>query len=489
MAVVLALDCGTHAVRVLAFDVETGASTLCGERDIALSFPRPGSVEIDAEELGDLAVLLVRSAVAWAAQARQDVVGLGIANMRETAIAWHRETGRPLHPGVMWMSQQSQPVVKRWRDSGLDPLIRERTGLGNHAFFFGSKVAWLLEEAPAVREAAEAGALAVGTVDSWLLHRLTGAAIHRTDVSNASRTQLLNIHTAVWDEQLSVVLGVPLSCLPEVMPSMALHGVTDPGVCGLEIPVTGVIADQQASLLGHGCERTGTAKATFGTSGVVAMNTGATVALRPGMVTSIAWSDGRGPLMYEIEGSAFHSGYTMAWLAERTGVQLSPSLQMEPAHAPAQDRVYVLPSFTALGAPRWPARRGAVITGLAMDTTTLDMMRAGIEAMAFQAYDMFVAIEDTTEIAEVNVDGGGATSDYLCQLLSNLVGRDVVRPTNRELTSAGAAKAALRGAGHETDVYFGQDRTSAERFHPISGDVYAQDGYQHWVELVGQILG
>ena len=488
MPVVLALDCGTHAIRLVAVDVETGCSTLCGERDVRLSFPQPGWVEIDPEELAALAVSVVQEAVAWAARTRQVVVGLGIANMRETAFAWHRETGRPLHPGVMWMSQQSQSVVQRWRDAGLDPLIRERTGLSNDAFFFGSKVAWLLDASPAVRAAAETGQLAVGTVDSWLLHRLTAGAAHRTDVSNASRTQLLNIHSVRWDDALSGALGIPLGCLPELLPSMAHYGVTDPDVCGQEIPITGVIADQQASLLGHGCEQTGTAKATFGTSGVVSLNTGGVVALRPGMVTSIGWSDGRSPVVYEVEGSAFHSGYTLSWLSERTGVRLTPALQVGRSPAPARDRVYVLPSFTALGAPRWPTGRGAVITGLAMDTNTLDIMRAGIEAMAYQAYDMFAAVEDAAEITEVNVDGGGAASDYLCELLANLIGRDVVRPTSRELTSVGAAKAALRGAGHDTDVFFGQDRSRAERFHPTPGDQYAHDGYRHWVELVGDIL-
>jgi glycerol kinase len=344
---------------MLAFDVDNGEYTLCGEQDLPLAFPRPGWVEIDPEMLAAAAVRLVRDAVEWAGDVGKDIVALGLANMRETAFAWHRETGEALHDGVMWMSQQSLPVVQRWRDSGLDPVIRQQTGLANDAFFFGSKVAWLLEKSPAVQAAAESGALAVGTVDSWLVHGLTAGAVHRTDVSNASRTQVLNLYSGVWDGQLCDALGIPVGCLPEVMPSMATFGVTDAALCGTDIPITGVIADQQASLLGHGCEERGAAKATFGTSGVVALNNGADVALRPGMVTSIGWSDGRNPLVYEIEGSAFHSGYTMTWLSERTGVRLGPDFQVDRSRAPAQDRVYVLPSFTALGAPRWPARRGA----------------------------------------------------------------------------------------------------------------------------------
>ncbi len=486
--VALALDCGTHAVRLLAFDATSGDSTLCGSVDIPLSFPQPGWVEVDPEMLASAALRLVRDAVAWAAETGHDVVALGIANMRETAFAWHRDTGLPLHAGVMWMSQQSLPVVQRWHAAGLDPLIRERTGLSNDAFFFGSKVAWLLDEVPDVGTAAGAGALAVGTVDTWLIYCLTGGRVHRTDVSNGSRTQLLGLRTAAWDPQLCRALGIPLSCLPEVTPSMSAYGVTDAALCGQEIPITGVIADQQASLLGHGCEQRGAAKATFGTSGVVSLNTGEEILLRPGMVTSIGWTNGKDPSIYEIEGSAFHSGYTMTWLSERTGHPIGFDVDAPRPPVPPEHRVYVLPSFTVMGAPRWPSGRGAVIAGLAMDTTTRDIMRAGLEAMAFQAYDMFAAIGATTDATpEVNVDGGGVSSDYMCRLFAELLGRDVVRPNSTELTSVGAAKAALRGAGYDVDVHFGQNRSAAERFHP-AGDSYARDGYQRWVELVEKIL-
>ncbi len=486
---VLALDCGSHAVRTLAFDVASGESTTCASEDIPLLFPRPGWVEVDPEVVASAAIRVVRSALDWAASTDHEVVALGIANMRETAFAWRRTSQLPLHPGVMWMSQQSVPNVERWREAGLDPLIRERTGLSNDAFFFGSKVAWLFDNVEQVRTAAQAGDLAVGTVDSWLIYRLTGGRVHRTDVSNASRTQVLNLHEVEWDPELCEALGVPMDCLPEATPSIAHYGVTHPAVCGQEIPITGVIADQQASLLGHGCEQQGTAKATFGTSGVVAVNTGDATPVRPGMVTSVAWSDGKGPVTYEIEGSAFHSGYTLSWLSERTGHPVRFDLDVEPADVAVEDRVYVLPSFTVMGAPRWPRGRGAVITGLGMDTTTQDIMRAGIEAMAFQAYDLFAAIGDASRSTEeVNVDGGGASNDFLCRLLADLLERDVVRPNIRELTSVGAAKAALRGLGHDVEQFFGQDRAAAERFHPRTGHTYAAEGYRRWVELVEAVL-
>ena len=487
--VVLALDCGSHAVRALAFDVRTGASTTCATEDIPLSFPHPGWVEVDPELLASAATRVIRSSLEWAADLGHDVVALGVTNMRETALVWRRSDPAPLYQGIMWMSQQSAPTVERWRELGLDTLIRERTGLGNDAFFFGSKLAWLLEHDPQVARASDAGDLAVGTVDTWLVHRLTGGQVHRTDTSNGCRTQLMNLRDLSWDAQLCDALGIPMGCLPELTPTMAHYGVTDAVVCGQEIPITGVIADQQGSLLGHGCEDVGGMKATFGTSGVVSLNTGADTSLHDGMVTCVAWTTDAGEVQYEVEGSAFHSGYTMGWLSERLGHPVDWEMPVDPPEVPVGDRVFVLPSFTAMGAPRWPRGRGAVIAGLAMDTTTSDVMRAGVEAMAFQAYDLFEAMGDAAQQTdEVDVDGGGATNDYLCQLLADLIERDVVRPQMTELTSVGAAKAALRGAGREVDRYFGQDRPAAERFHPRSGHRYAKDGYARWVELVETVL-
>lgn len=487
--VVIALDCGSHAVRTIAFDTDTGRSYDVASEDIPLSFPQPGWVEVDPEVVAASAIRVVRSALDWAADNNRKVVALGIANMRETAFAWSKSRQQPLYPGVMWMSQQSQPVVERWRAGGLDPLIRSRTGLGNDAFFFGSKIAWLLENVPRVQAAAEEGDLAIGMVDSWLINRLTGGQVHRTDVSNASRAQLLDLVSGQWDSELGSALGVPMESLPEVTPTMAYYGVTHAAVCGQEIPITGVIADQQASLLGHGCEQRGSAKATFGTSGVVTMNTGHEVPLRDGLVTSIGWSDGQSPTVYQIEGSAFHSGYTMGWISERTGHPIRFDLDLEPPNVAALSRVYVLPSFSVMGAPRWPKGRGAAITGLAMDTSTTEIMRAGFEAMAFQAYDLFAAIGSAADdTPEVNVDGGGASNDYLCRLLADLLGREVVRPNIRELTSVGAAKAALRGLGEKPEQYWAQDRSAAQRFAPRAGNSYASDGYDRWVELINAIL-
>lgn len=486
--VVIALDCGTHAARTLAFDVETGAYTTCAEAPIPLLFPHSGWVEIDPDVLARAAISVTAAAFGWARERGHEVLALGLANMRETAFSWRPSTGLPVHDGIMWMSQQSQPTVDRWRSEGLDPTIRERTGLSNDAFFFGSKVAWLLEHDPVATAAAADGDLAVGTPESWLLYRLSGGRTHRTDVANASRTQVLDLRSREWDPLLCATLGVPRSALPEVTPTAGDFGRTDAAVCGLAVPITGVIADQQAALLGHGCEQRGDAKTTFGTSGVVMVNLGPEVQLRDGLVTSVAWNSGAGDVAYEIEGSAFHSGYSLGWLDERFGRNEGFAQRMSASGLSAKERVYLLPSFSVLGAPRWPAGRGAVMTGLAMDSQPDDLRRAAVEAMAFHAYDNFAALGDLgAATREMNVDGGGATNDFLCQLLADLLGCDVVRPKCRELTSVGAAKAALRGLGCEVDPWFGQQRDAADRFLP-SGSTYAREGYDHWVDLVDRIL-
>ena len=484
----LAIDCGTTSVRSLAFEVDSGRHVVCASEDVALQFPNPGWVELDPNGLADATIRVTKAAFDWVAEQAGTVVTLGLTNMRETAIAWRRSSGQPVYPAILWMSQQSDPIVAEWRAAGLDGLIRERTGATNHFFWFGSKVAWLLSTHPEARKLANEGDLAVGTVDSWLLYRLSGGRSHATDVSNGSRYQLMGLASLAWEDELCQALGIPRSCLPELRPSESHFGLTDAGLFGQEAPITGILADQQASLFGHGCEDKGDVKVTFGTSGVVCVNAGPEATLIDGLVTSVAWEDPSGHTFYEVEGSAFHSGYTIGWLAKHLGTTPPTGLAKSPLGA--GERVYVLPSFSEMGAPRWPQRSGAVITGLGMDTSNDDIMRAGVEAMVFQAYDLFAAAKDATadQATEVAVDGGGAGNDYLCQLLADLFGADVVRPEVQELTSVGAAKAALRGAGEPADRFFGQDRAKAERFRPSADVSYVQAGYEEWVRLVETVL-
>lgn len=487
---VIAVDCGTHAVRSLLFDAQTGEHAVCAQQDLELSFPQPGWVEIDAEQIVSASISVLRDAIQIAQAGGRQPVAIGLTNMRETAFVWQRSTGRSLYPGIMWMSEQSDPKVAEWREAGVEKLIRQRTGLTNHSFFFGSKVAWLFDQFPSIRRLAELNDLAIGTVDSWLLYRLTGGRSHSTDVSNGSRYQLMGLDTLRWDPALCDALKIPPQCLPELRPSEATFGITDLNVCAARIPITGILADQQASLYGHGCEERGDLKVTFGTSGVTCLNTGGEAPLADGLVTSVAWQDRDNNVRYEMEGSAFHSGYTIKWLSERFKTPVSWAAPMDRSPLPANDRVYVLPSFTTMGAPRWPSGRGAAITGLGMDTSVRDIARAGMEAMAFQARDLFDAMiaSGAGEASEVAVDGGGAANDYLCQLLADMLGLDVVRPLIGEVTSVGAAKAALRGNGLDAPRYFAQNRARSTRFAPDRDRSYACDGYERWSTLVDTIL-
>ncbi|OUM45524.1 FGGY family carbohydrate kinase [Arthrobacter sedimenti] len=477
---VLAIDCGTQSVRCLIVDPETGRYEVGGSEKLTLKVKGPQQIEIDPLEVVAATIRVLRSALA---RCEEPPLCIGITNMRESAIAWSRDTGLPVHDGIMWMSQQSQNIVARWDHDGLTPLIRERTGLTNHTFFFGSKVAWLLNERPDLARMATAGKLAVGTIDSWLLYSLTGGAVHATDMSNASRYQLLNLDALTWDDQLPEALGIPRAALPEIRPTSSHFGYTDPGRTGYRLPITGMIGDQQASLLGHGCDRSGEAKATFGTSCVVSTNLGEMSSRAEGLVTSVAWSTPEGGAVYEMEGSAFHCGYTMSWLSRVLSIPLEPTSEPERSELPAGRRVYVVPSFTELGAPTWAKGSGAMINGLLMDSGPADLMRAGIESMAFQAFDLVRAIPGSHEAESLSVDGGGAANNYLCQLLADLTAGTIVRPPNRELTALGAARVALRTLGRNVSADPAVTGPT-DYFHPSDHGSYALEGFSHWKELI-----
>ncbi|WP_334173063.1 FGGY family carbohydrate kinase [Sinomonas sp.] len=477
---VIALDCGTQSVRALLIDPDTGRQRVAASEGLTLKTPGPHRVEIDPDAVLGACTRVLRKAAAQA----PDALCIGVTNMRETAFAWSRKDGRPVHDGIMWMSQQSQGIVDRWDADGTAELIHKVSGLRNHSFFFGSKVAWLFDTEPRLKALAATGELAVGTLDSWLLYSLTGGSVHATDVSNASRYQLLNLSSLEWDPALSEALGIPAAALPALRSTSAHFGLTDPAAAGARIPITAMAGDQQASLMGHGCRDRGAAKATFGTSGVVNVNIGDEPVWDGGLVTSVAWSSPGQRAVYEMEGSSFHCGYTLSWL---TRMHALPSLPDVVDRSPleAEDRVYLVPSFTELGAPRWPKGSGAIIGGLRMDTTPADVVRAGIESMAFGAFDLLDAVPPSAGRRGVlSVDGGGANSDYLCQLMADLTGSDVVRPQNRELTALGIARMAARTIGRDIHA---QDE-EGRRFSPSPQRSYALEGFSRWKDLIGRNL-
>ncbi|UKA77599.1 FGGY family carbohydrate kinase [Arthrobacter sp. FW306-07-I] len=482
-AQVLAIDCGTQSVRCLLFDPITGSHTVGASEKLTLKVKGPQQIEIDPLELVAATVRVLRATIAGC---DETPLCVGITNMRESAIAWSRDTGLPVHDGIMWMSQQSQNIVARWDNEGLAPLIRKKTGLSNHTFFFGSKIAWLLDARPDLAAMARSGKLAVGTIDSWLLYSLTGGAVHATDASNASRYQLLNLTSLDWDEQLPEALGIPRATLPEIRATSSHFGFTDPERTGYRIPITGMIGDQQASLLGHGCDLPGEAKATFGTSCVISSNLGHTPSTAEGLVTSVAWSTPGAGAVYEMEGSAFHCGYTMSWLSRVLSPADHPDSEPGRSQLPARRRVYLVPSFTELGAPRWPKGTGAIISGLLMDSGPSDIVRAGLESMAFQAFDLINALPGPQPAKPLSVDGGGAGSNYLCQLLADLTSKTIIRPPSRELTALGAARTALKTLGDDLNAASTSTRVP-DYFEP-SDQSYAMEGFRHWKELITRNL-
>lgn len=486
--VALALDCGSHAMRVLGFVEGRGEPIDLGIRDITSLFPAPGHVEVDAAQIGVMASDMLRSAVESLTQTGYTPTCLGITNMRETAVAWHRNTGQPLHNAIHWMSTQSEPQVDRWREDGTGERIGRLTGLSNESFFFGSKIRWLLDENDVASRLATSGELCVGTLDAWLLYTLTDGARYATDVSNASRYQILNLETAQWDAELAQAIGIEAAQLPEIVPTQGFLGLTNSAAVGAEIPITGLIADQQASLLGHGATEPGDTKITFGTSGVVCLNLGTSPRIEPGLATSIAWTgQSLQERVYEIEASAFHAGSTINWLSERLMGADPWNGTLTPSAAPPTRRPFVVPAFTQLGAPRWPRRTGGAIVGLQMDSSVGDIVRAGFEAMAFQAFDTLTFLGHAPD--EVSVDGGGARNDYLCQFLANLLGTTVRRPKNTELTARGAAMMAVHGQGHDVGSWFPETILAGDAFEPEEDSAYARSGYAEWSNVVERLLG
>jgi len=485
--VALALDCGTHAIRVIAYPEGGGAPINLGSEEIRAYYPEPGSVEVDADVIATTSARLLREAIKKLQMEKFEPACLGITNMRETAVAWRRDRGKTVHGAIHWMSTQSQPQVDQWASDGTAQRIREVTGLSNHTFFFGSKLRWLMDNNDKARKLVDAEALQVGTLESWLLYNLSSDRRHATDVSNASRYQMMDLRTLAWSDELVDAVGVSHSALPEIKPTYGDFGLTDAEMVGMEIPITGLVADQQASLFGHGATEPGDVKATFGTSGVVCLNLGRSVRMEDGLVTSVAWStDPPDTVFYEIEASAFHSGSTINWLSSRLSNANPWTHGMVASTAPAQYRPYLIPAFSQLGAPRWPRRTGGAILGLQLDTTSEDIIRAGFESMAFHTFDTLRFLGSSP--SSISVDGGGAVSDYMCQMLANLTGATVSRPSSPEMTALGTAEMAVKGLGEDIHSWFRTDLTEARIFDPKYDGGYAAEGFEQWSELVDRVL-
>jgi glycerol kinase len=449
MSRVLAVDAGTTGVTALVID-DSGAIVGRGYREFPQHFPRPGWVEHDASDIWDAWQTASTQALDASGTAARDVAAIGITNQRETVVVWDRTTLAPVHHAIVWQDRRTARRCDELREAGHEALVRQTCGLVVDAYFSATKLEWLLAEVPQARELADAGRLAFGTVDSWVIANLTGGAVHATDASNASRTMLFDIHANAWSDELRELFNIPASVLPEVRPNAGDFGTTTPDAFfGATVPIAGVAGDQQAALFGQGCWSPGMSKNTYGTGSFVLMNTGGTASTSQSLLTSVGWDLGDGPV-YVLEGSIFVTGAAVQWL--RDGLQIiGAAAETGPLAETAPDTgdVFFVPAFTGLGAPHWdPYARGALL-GLTRGTTRAHIARAAVEAMAFQTRDvMEVMATDSGVVAkELRVDGGAAAMDLLCQFQADLLGIPVLRPRVAETTALGAGFLAGLGAG------------------------------------------
>ena len=518
---VLALDQGTTSSRAMVFD-HAGSIVASAQQEFRQIFPQPGWVEHDPNEIWTSQLAVMQKCVKKMpgtpvdiAQAATQIVAIGITNQRETTILWDRKTGQPLANAIVWQDRRTAAVCDQLKKAGKAALIARKTGLVVDAYFSGTKLAWLLDHIPGARQRAEQGELCFGTVDSWLVYKLTGGKVHATDVSNASRTMLLNLHTLDWDGALLKLLRVPRAVLPKLVPSCGVLGMTDASVVGAEIPIAGMAGDQQAATFGQACFAPGMAKNTYGTGCFMLMNTGSqAVASRNQLLTTVGW---RGPAVesvgligadqsraeqkgadrqrtaYCLEGSVFMGGATIQWL--RDGLKIIESAaQVEALASSVVDTgdVVLVPAFAGLGAPHWDPFARAALLGMTRGTSPAHIARAALESIALQSLDVFEAMRADSGIAlkELRVDGGACANNLLMQMQADFLGVPVVRPRVTETTALGAAYLAGLGVGFWRD---GQEIASQwqmeRRFEPQMKASERAAKISRWREAVGRSTG
>ena len=445
MTYLLALDQGTSSSRSIVFD-SLGEIVAISQRELPQIFPQPGWVEHDALEIWRGQLATAREALTKAEITAQDIAAIGITNQRETTLVWNRKTGRPIHHAIVWQDRRAEPTCVQLREQGLASTIQQKTGLLIDAYFSGTKLKWLLDNVPRAREQAKRGELAFGTIDSWLIWQLTKGTVHATDVSNASRTMLFNVHTNQWDADLLQILDIPAELLPSVQASSSIFGHVHADILGASMPIGGVAGDQQSALFGQACFKSGMAKNTYGTGCFMLMHTGDKFQTSTnGLLTTSAAQTSTTP-QFAIEGSVFIGGAVVQWLRDGLqAIQNSGEVQTLAQSVPDSGGVMMVPAFTGLGAPYWDANARGTITGLTRGSTMAHIARAALESIAFQSAALLLAMSrdavaaGSSPVSELRVDGGACNNDLLMQFQADLLGIPVVRPAVTETTALGAA--------------------------------------------------
>lgn len=473
MKYILAIDAGTTSNRAILFDEDARVISVA-QKSFRQFFPHPGWVEQDPAEILATTVGVCAEAIAQAQVDRKDIVAMGITNQRETTILWDKKTGRAIAPAIVWQCRRTADRAEAVKDAGYGDMIREKTGLEVDAYFSATKIAYILDHVKGAREKAEKGEVLFGTVDSFLLYHLTDG-VHRTDISNASRTMLFNIHSLDWDEELLKLFNIPRACLPEVLPTAAHFGDTLAEHFGISIPITGMIGDQQSALFGEQCFEVGEVKSTFGTGAFVLMNTGhAPIISEHGLLSSCAWDIGEGPV-YAMEGSIFACGSVIQWLKDDLGLIASPDETAALAESVTEKNPMVfVPAFTGLGTPYWDPEARGTIFGISRSTTKAHLVKAALDAIAYMSADVIDAMEKDLKASHdrILVDGGVSHNDYLMRTLADAIHRSVHRPALVETTALGAAFMAGMGCGLYKDIADIKKRASkAQVFAPTGADL------------------
>ena len=484
---VMALDAGTTSNRCILFN-EKGEMCSVAQREFTQYFPKPGWVEHDADEIWASMLGVAVEAMNMIGAEAEDIAAIGITNQRETTIVWDKETGEPIHHAIVWQCRRTSEYCDSLKEKGLTDKFREKTGLVIDAYFSGTKVKWLLDNVPGARERAEKGELLFGTVETWLIWKLTKGAVHVTDYSNASRTMLFNINTLEWDDEILAELNIPKCMLPEPKPSSCVYGEADPSYLGGPIPIAGAAGDQQSALFGQTCFNAGEAKNTYGTGCFMLMNTGEKpIFSKNGLVTTIAWGlDGK--VNYALEGSIFVAGAAIQWLRDELRIiDSAPDSEYMAKKVKDTNGCYVVPAFTGLGAPHWNTGARGMIIGITAATSKEQITRAALESMAYQTRDLLEEMERNSgiKLKELKVDGGASKNDFLMQFQADILNCRVVRPKDIETTALGACYLAGLGCG----IFKSEDEIKelweADRvFEPQMDEETRENLYAQWCKAV-----
>lgn len=484
---IMALDLGTTSCRCIIFD-KNGRICSAAQKEFTQYFPQPGWVEHDAEEIWATQTGLMYEAMSKIDITINEIAGIGITNQRETTVLWDKETGRPVHKAIVWQCRRTAGYCDELKKLGMAEFFRSKTGLVLDAYFSATKLRWLLDNAAGARERAEKGELLFGTVDSWIIWKLTGGKVHVTDYSNASRTMLFNIHTLKWDEEILRVLKIPQQILPEVKPSSHVYGYTDSKLFGREVPIAGAGGDQQCALFGQTCFERGEVKNTYGTGGFMLMNTGtAPVNSHNGLVTTIAWGvDDK--VEYALEGSIFVAGAAVQWLRDELGlIRNAAESEVLAKSVPDANGCYVVPAFVGLGAPYWDQYARGAIVGLTRGVNRNHIVRATLESIAYQVNDVLMAMQEDSgmPITSLRVDGGACDNDFLMQFQADILNTSVVRPYCIETTAMGAAYLAGLAVGYwRSKEEILANHVIAAEFKPQMGQAKRENLLQGWHNAV-----